>query len=125
MQIDENYRKAAQFIQSAASQGAQLAVLPEYCLTNWLPDDPKFREIVGQSESYLQKFQALAKQHKINLVPGTIVERANVDGDEEGDDRLVNNAYFIDDQGDILGTYQKKNLWYTTHASQVAGHSEG
>lgn len=30
-----NFEKAANFIRSAAQQGANLAVLPEYHLTNW------------------------------------------------------------------------------------------
>ena len=34
--------------------------------------------------------------------------------DEQGGgaDRLLNVAYFIDDKGQILGRYQKKNLWH-------------
>lgn len=34
----------------------------------------------------------------------------DADTDEE---KLVNVAYFIGDDGEILGRYQKKNLWYT------------
>lgn len=109
MQVEANYEKAAKFIRSAASQGAQLAVLPEYHLTNWLPDDPKFSDLCGQWKLYLDKYQALAKECNICIVPGTIVERHQEAG-EEG--KLINVAYFIDNHGEILGQYQKKNLWY-------------
>ncbi|MCJ1254490.1 hypothetical protein MMC24_002305 [Lignoscripta atroalba] len=110
MQIESNYAKAAEFIKTAASQGAQLAVLPEYHLTNWVPDDPKFSDLCGQWEIYLDKYRALAKAHNICIVPGTIVERHQDAGKEES--KLINVAYFIDNKGEILGSYQKKNLWH-------------
>ena len=57
------------------------------------------------------RYQRLAKELKICIVPGTIVE-AHVE-EETGEDQLHNVAYFIDDKGEILGRYQKKNLWYS------------
>ena len=93
----------------AAAQGAQLAVLPEYHLTNWVPEDPQFAELCGEWQVYLDKYKALAKKHRICIVPGTIVERHQ--GGEDEVDRLLNVAYFIDDKGEVLGKYQKKNLW--------------
>ena len=112
MRIESNYAKAEQFIEKAASDGAQLAVLPEYHLTNWVPEDPEFGELCGQWEIYLQKYQALAKKLHICIVPGTIVERhrSYVTEDKE---ILINVAYFIGNNGEILGRYQKKNLWYS------------
>lgn len=116
MQIEANYEKAAKFIRSAASQGAQLAVLPEYHLTNWLPDDPKFWDLGDQWKVYLDKYQALAKECNICIVPGTIVEKHS-DVDAE-DDKLINVAHFIDNHGEILGRYEKKNLWYPKRRSR-------
>ncbi|KAI9820256.1 MAG: hypothetical protein M1827_005878 [Pycnora praestabilis] len=110
MQIESNYKKAAGFIRSAASQGAQLAVLPEYHLTNWLPHDPKFADLCGQWETYLQKYRNLAKECNICIVPGTIVEKHQNAKTEE--DSLINVAYFIDNRGEILSSYVKKNLWH-------------
>ena len=112
MQIETNYAKAAHFIEQAASQGAQLAVLPEYHLTNWVPEDPHFVTLCGQWKVYLEKYRALAKAQNICIVPGTIVEH-HQDAKTE-DEKLINVAYFIDSNGDILGSYQKKNLWYGT-----------
>lgn len=94
----------------AASKGAHLAVLPEYHLTNWVPEDPKFAELCDQWEIYVKKYQALAKQCNICIVPGTIVE-THQDG-PNGQKKLINVAYFIGNDGQILGSYQKKNLWY-------------
>lgn len=104
MRIEANYTKAATFIREAAKKGAQLAVLPEYHLTNWVPEDPEFSDLCGQWEIYLNKYRALAKECNICIVPGTIVERHG--------ERLVNVAYFIGNEGSILGRYEKKNLWH-------------
>jgi len=62
MAIESNHAKAISFIRNAASQGAHLAVLPEYHLTNWLPDDPNFINLCSQSQKYLEAYQALAKE---------------------------------------------------------------
>jgi len=121
MQLEKNYQKAEAFIRSAAAQGAHLAVLPEYHLTNWLPKDPGFRDACAQWQTYLDKYRALAKECSICIVPGTIVELhkdATIDvtgiakGEEnEAGERLLNVAYFIDTNGEIVGKYVKKNLW--------------
>jgi predicted amidohydrolase len=65
MQMEENFNKAAKFIRSAATQGAELAVLPEYHLTNWLPRDPEFVGLCDQWEVYLKKYKDLAKECNI------------------------------------------------------------
>ncbi|KAI4199337.1 MAG: hypothetical protein LQ348_001909 [Seirophora lacunosa] len=99
MQIESNYAKAVQFVQDAAGQGAHLAVLPEYHLTNWVPHDAKFSDLCGQWEIYLNRYRALAKEHNICIVPGTIVERHQ--DEKTGDHKLINVAYFIDNKGTL------------------------
>ena len=86
-----------------------LAVLPEYHLLGWVPHDPKFAELAGGWEAYLKKYQELAKEQSMCIVPGTFVRRIP---DSEGEDILVNIATFIDHNGNICGEYQKKNLWH-------------
>lgn len=110
MNLDFNYNKASNFMRSAAQQGAQLAVLPEYHLTNWVPDDPGFFDACLQWKTYLDRYRALAKELKICIVPGTIVE-ASQNG-KMGEKRLVNVCYLISNDGEVLGRYEKKNLWY-------------
>lgn len=68
----------------------------------------------GEFQKYLQWYQALAKELNICLVPGTLLERHVVrtketDGEQV---RLYNTAYFIDNNGQILGSYRKKNVWH-------------
>lgn len=108
MQLEDNYQKAENFIRSAAKQDTELAVLPEYHLLNWIPNDQKFKEACGHWETYLNKYRALAKECNINIVPGTIVELHDAGKENE---RLENVAYFIDNKGEIAGKYVKKNLW--------------
>ncbi|KAI2628183.1 carbon-nitrogen hydrolase [Xylaria nigripes] len=99
-----NFEKATNFIRDAAAKGCHLAMLPEYHLTSWLPDQPGFKDSCVESAKYLQKYQRLAKELNICIVPGTIVEAE--------DESLQNIAYFISSNGEIAGRYQKKNLWH-------------
>lgn len=95
-------------------------MLPEYHLTNWVPHEPGFKKACAEWQTYLKKYQALAKECKISIVPGTICEfhdddthdQTGISEDDPDDlERLINVAYFIDDKGEILGKYVKKNLW--------------
>jgi len=108
MQAERNFNSACEYVRSAALQKATLAVLPEYHLLNWVPDDPKFKEACSHWEKYLQGYRDLARECNINIVPGTIVELHDAGTEDE---RLLNVAYFIDNNGEILGKYVKKNLW--------------
>ncbi|KAH7028183.1 carbon-nitrogen hydrolase [Microdochium trichocladiopsis] len=118
--VQDNYARAEAFIRDAAAKGCALAVLPEYHLTSWVPDDPNFGAACAESASYLQKYQSLAKELSICIVPGTIIEEAPKDGD----DSLHNIAYFISSDGSILGRYQKKNLWITERKHLVSSAHE-
>lgn len=79
-------------------------------LTNWVPKLEGFLEACDPWETYLKKYQALAKECSICIVPGTIIERHR-DAEKE-EDKLLNVAYFVGNDGEILGRYVKKNLWY-------------
>ncbi|KAI1484708.1 putative hydrolase, carbon-nitrogen family [Biscogniauxia mediterranea] len=100
----ENFKRAESFIRDTAAKGCHLAVLPEYHLTSWVPDEPGFKASCAESAAYLQKYQDLAKELGVCIVPGTIIET-------EGES-LVNMAYFISSDGAVAGRYQKKNLWH-------------
>jgi predicted amidohydrolase len=102
--VEANHAKAVSYIRSAASQGCDLVVLPEYHLTSWVPDDPAFATHCAQHEKYTTAYCALAKELHINIVPGTIVEQHG--------SQLLNVASFISPDGAVLGRYQKKNLWH-------------
>jgi predicted amidohydrolase len=109
MQMEKNFAKAVEFIRAASDQGAHLAVLPEYHLLGWVPEDPGFKSACENSDIYLNRYCSLAKECNINIVPGTILELDTASTDHP--QRLLNVAYFITNQGEIAGKYAKKNLW--------------
>jgi predicted amidohydrolase len=124
--VQENFDRAVSEIRSAAAQGSHLVVLPEYHLTSWVPEDSTFPAACADSAQYLHRYQELARELNVHIVPGTIVEPVHVqplhgvsasltEQDVKADPviELHNKAYFIAaTTGDILGTYQKKNLWH-------------
>ncbi|RWA06812.1 hypothetical protein EKO27_g8288 [Xylaria grammica] len=112
----QNYEKATSFIRDAAAKGCHLAVLPEYHLTSWVPRESGFKDSCAESAVYLQRYEALAKELGICIVPGTIIES---DGGS-----LLNIAYFISSNGEIVGRYQKKNLWHPERRHLVSSAHE-
>ncbi|KAF2107913.1 carbon-nitrogen hydrolase [Lophiotrema nucula] len=109
LDLEHNFNKAADYIRTAAAQGAELAVLPEYHLTSWVPKEDAFIAKCEEWETYLKKYRELAKECSICIVPGTIVESHK--GAEKEEDRLLNVAYFVNEKGEVTGKYVKKNLW--------------
>ena len=107
----ENFSSASSYIRRTASQGAQLAVLPEYHLTSWLPSHPSFLDCCSDWQTYLEKYRDLAKELSICIVPGTILE-THPDPEKSEKPILLNAAYFISNDGSILHRYLKRNLWH-------------
>ena len=108
-----NFSRASLYIRRAASAGAQLAVLPEYHLTSWLPQAPSFHSSCDSWRTYLQAYRDLASELNICIVPGTIVETHPGDKAKGEDEELLLNAtYFLSSDGSILHRYVKKNLWH-------------
>ncbi|KAJ9133727.1 Carbon-nitrogen hydrolase [Pleurostoma richardsiae] len=117
--VKENFTRAANFIRDASAQGAHLAVLPEYHLTSWEPGHPDFVSACAESVTYLPRYQALARDLNINIVPGTICIAEETKGSSpttanpEPKLRTYNTAHFIaGGTGEIISSYQKRNLWH-------------
>jgi len=96
-----------------------------------VPDDAKFLSASAESASYLPRYQALARELDISIVPGTICEvhgplpgshgpSPPPDSSAPAEPRayeLRNMCYFIAaGTGEVAGTYQKKNLWHPERA---------
>lgn len=107
--MEVNFLKASSFIRSAALKGADLAVLPEFHLSGWTPNDSKFIALASKWEIYLSRYQSLAKECNINIVPGTILQASDIAENQEL--KVYNVAYFISNEGEVIGSYTKKNLW--------------
>ncbi|KAI9151791.1 Omega-amidase NIT2 [Paramyrothecium foliicola] len=100
-----NFNRATSFIRDAATRGAHIAVLPEYHLMSWVPESTAFTAAARDSNEYLERYQALARELHIAIVPGTLLEPLPSGS-------LANACYFIGPDGDVLARYQKKNLWH-------------
>lgn len=119
---EDNFANAEKLIREAADQGASLAVLPEYHLTGWAPEDPEFASIAATAQDYLARYCSLAQELRINLVPGTIVVTGNQTR-ENVKPPLYNVASFIDDNGIVCGKYLKTNLWHPEREHLTSGPS--
>ncbi|KAH7161492.1 carbon-nitrogen hydrolase [Dactylonectria macrodidyma] len=119
LDAEHNFSHAAEQIRLAASQGASLAVLPEYHLTDWVPKEPSFALTSENARRFLQQYQDLARELGINICTGTIVTQAprtvtiqvSKGSTEASGPALLNTSHFIDYNGRILGSYTKTNLW--------------
>lgn len=126
---EANFAVADRNLRSAARQGCHLAVLPEFHLTSWVPGNQDFAASCRDSLPYLERYQALARELHIHIVPGTLVKPVELPPDDDNRGRepdhateLHNLAYFIAaSTGDILATYQKKNLWHEERGVLTAG----
>lgn len=101
--------------------------MPEYHLSGWTPDDPRFVQLAAPQvwRGYLERYCALARECRISIVPGTMLRRdfgaadaadgtgpaGAIDVSPGERPALFNVAYFIDHDGNVLGSYKKKNLW--------------
>jgi predicted amidohydrolase len=106
-------------------------VLPEYHLTSWCPDHPDFIAACAESATYLPRYQALAKDLNINIVPGTICEvhpapntttTTTNPGKNDITQEIRNMAYWVEaGTGNLLSSYQKVNLWHSERPHLTAG----
>ncbi|KZZ88623.1 Nitrilase/cyanide hydratase [Beauveria brongniartii RCEF 3172] len=120
--IEGNFTRAANHIRTAAADGAHIAVLPEYYLGDFYEQLKDPATAVATSATYLQRYQSLARELKIGIVPGTLLE-TRTKGNAASTtftSHLANTAYFIGPDGALLGRYQKKNLWHPERPHVVA-----
>lgn len=96
--------------------------LDTYCLGDFFEQLKDPATAVATSASHLQRYQSLAQELKIGIVPGTLLE-TKTKGDAASTaftGELANTAYFIGPDGALLGRYQKKNLWHPERPHVVA-----
>ncbi|KAJ5181302.1 Carbon-nitrogen hydrolase [Penicillium cf. griseofulvum] len=118
LDIQYNHTKACDYIRQAAAQGAELAVLPEYHINGMVPTDPRWAIQAGETTQYLANYQKLAKELQICIVPGTMIEKLT---EPDQSTLFYNTAYFISNDGTILGSYRKQNLWHPERPYLTSG----
>jgi len=104
--IKENLATASRLIRAAANDGAKLITLPEYFCLMGLKDTDKVRarENVG-SGPIQEQLAALAKEHGIFLVGGTIPLVA------KDLNKVLNTTLVFDPNGLNIGRYDKIHLF--------------
>jgi predicted amidohydrolase len=111
---ETNLKKAEIFIKKAADQNAKIIVFPEDFITGPTMGNDEF---VDHKRLFVAYFQKLAKKYKIDIVPGSIIEKENTG--------IYNVTYYIDSKGKIKSRYKKINLWlperkYLTPGNQIS-----
>ena len=106
----KNLERMEEFVAKAKKKGADLVVFPEDAVCGPLAGQSAF---VQHSPAYLQRMQALAVRHAVDLVPGTwTVDVLGV---------RYNQAHYINADGTVAGVYSKINLWETEKAVLAPG----
>ena len=104
--LQENLNTAARLIKSAAEEGAQLAVLPEYFCLMGLKDTDKVRARESYGNGPIQEqLSAIAKDNGIYLGAGTIPLEA---GDPE---KVLNTTLVFNPHGETIARYDKIHLF--------------
>jgi deaminated glutathione amidase len=104
--LQENLNTAARLIKSAAEEGAQLAVLPEYFCLMGLKDTDKVRAREPYGNGPIQEqLSAIAKDNGIYLVAGTIPLEA---GDPK---KVLNTTLVFNPHGETIARYDKIHLF--------------
>lgn len=110
MDPEADLERIRQFVAKAKRKKADLVVFPEDAVCGPLEGQTAF---VDQAPHYLERMQAMAAEHAIDLVPGswTVADQG----------LLYNQAHYINADGTMAGTYRKVNLWETEKAHITPG----
>lgn len=107
----KNIKKAEKFIKEASRKKTDIIIFPENFLTGPIQ---KRTNLILKEKKYSQIFQVLAKEYKIDLVLGSIIEKHKTGN--------YNVSNYIDAKGKIKSSYKKINLWHTEKNQLTAGN---
>ncbi|MDA3884870.1 MAG: hypothetical protein PF638_04675 [Candidatus Delongbacteria bacterium] len=96
-----NFRNAVDVFKNKVPDNGGLAVLPELFIPGYKEEN--IYEWAARSEEVVKKFSSLCKEKKTALILGTI----SIDDDS----KRYNRAIFIDDNGELVGHYNKTHLF--------------
>lgn len=101
----KNLKRIEAFVQRAAKKQAQVVVFPEDCVTGSIFGDVSRLDAVQANRT---AFQELAKKYTIDIVTGSSMEK-QADGN-------FNTSYYVNREGEVLGTYRKNHLYPSERA---------
>lgn len=100
LDLKTNFQRIEEFIQHAKSDSADVVVFPEDCITASIFGDLSKLDV---DRAVRDRFRSLAKRYAIDIVTGSVMEKT-----DEGN---FNTSYYIDSDGNVLGTYRKNHLY--------------
>jgi nitrilase len=117
--LRENLSTASRLIAAATTEGAQLAVLPEYFCLMGLKDTDKVRarESIGNGPIQ-EQLSDIAKQNNIYLVAGTIPLEA------KDPNKVLNTTLVFNPAGEQISRYDKIHLFGFQTATERYQESE-
>jgi nitrilase len=117
--LQENLSTANRLITSAAADGAQIVVLPEYFCLMGLKDTDKVRarENIGKGPIQ-EQLSSIAKLNHLYLVAGTIPLEA------KDPDKVLNTTLVFDPDGQQISRYDKIHLFGFQTATERYQESE-
>ena len=117
--LRENLSAASRLIAAATTEGAQLAVLPEYFCLMGLKDTDKVRarESIGNGPIQ-EQLSDIAKQNNIYLVAGTIPLEA------KDPNKVLNTTLVFNPAGEQISRYDKIHLFGFQTATERYQESE-
>lgn len=115
--IEDNFNTLKKAIKLAAERGGRLIVFHECALCGYPPVEQKIEEINKEEiEFNLSKVSALAKQYKIFVAVGTVRFDA---------ENRFNSIVVFDNNGSLMGYYDKTALWGWDKDNFVRGTKPG
>ena len=105
LSAQENLDKIDSLIPRAKEQGSQVVFLPEVFLSMNDGNGPT-PYLVEAGNEWEEKIKSLAKKHQVYLLGGTCATKVG--------DKIMNRAYNISPDGEIINTYDKRNVFKCT-----------
>lgn len=100
--VEENYTRVEAFLRDAASQGAEIAVLPEMWNTGYaLERLPEIADVDGERTKHF--LSGLAKELSLHIVGGSVATKQA--------DKFYNTMYTFNNEGELVGEYSKAHLF--------------
>src|SRR3569833_1730326 len=110
---EENFASVRRLVASAAKQGAQLVLLPEYWPLMGYKDADKLAHAERPGDGPIQACMAeLAREHRIWLIGGTLPMVA------PEPDKVLNTSMFYDPDGRQVLHYNKNHLFSFTRGEE-------
>lgn len=112
-----NFEKVSQYVAQAAQAHADVVVFPEMWNTGYALD--QLATLADPEGRHTQELlQELAQQYQINIVGGSVATKRDRD--------FFNTSYVVDDQGQLVSTYDKVHLFGLMNEGQyiTAGQTE-